>query len=31
MANLNIDGKISLKEYENIMIKSLKNAGIKIE
>ncbi|EGR28001.1 hypothetical protein IMG5_185030 [Ichthyophthirius multifiliis] len=31
MADSNTDGRISLEEYENIVIKSLRNAGIKIE
>ena len=31
MADENQDGKVSLDEYENLVIKSLKNAGFKME
>jgi hypothetical protein len=31
MADSNNDGTISLDEYEDLVIKSLKNAGIKVE
>lgn len=31
MTDTNKDGKVSLSEYEDLVIRSLKNVGIKIE
>ena len=31
MADANQDGRVSLEEYECLIIRSLRNAGIKIE
>lgn len=31
MADANIDGSVSLEEYENLIINSLKKAGVRIE
>ena len=31
MADSNHDGSVSLEEYENVILTSLKNSGIKIE
>lgn len=31
MTDSNSDGKVTLEEYEDLVIKSLKNAGINVE